>query len=55
MLPKSYVFTLLRNDGPSKDEKDAHWSMIVHGGEHKSVRVDAADNMGGDFRTLKPI
>ena len=55
MLPKSDVFMLLRNDGPSKDEKDAHWSMIVHGGEHKLVRVDAADNMGGDFRTLKPI
>jgi hypothetical protein len=29
--------------------------MIVHGGERKSVRVDVADNMGGDFRALKPI
>ena len=55
MLPKSDVFMLLRNDGPSKDEKDAHWSMIEHGGEDKLVRVDAADNMGGDFGTLKPI
>ena len=55
MLPKSDVFMLLRNDGPSKDEKDAYWSMIMHGGEHKLVRVDDADNMGGDFRTLKPI
>ena len=54
MLPKSDVFMLLRNDGPSKDEKDAHWSMIVHGGEHKFVRVDAAADMGGDLRTLKP-
>jgi hypothetical protein len=54
MLPKSDVFMLLRNDGPSKDERDAHLSMIVHGGEHKLVRDDAADDMGGDFRTLKP-
>ena len=52
LLPKSDVFMLLRNDGHSKDE---HWSMIVHGGEHKLVRDDATDDMGGDFRTLKPI
>ena len=55
MLPKSDVFMLLRNDGPSKDGKDVHWSMIMHGGEHKLVRNDTADDMGGDFRTLKPI
>ena len=39
MLPKSDVFMLLRNDGPSKDEKDTHWSMIVHGEEGKLVRM----------------
>jgi hypothetical protein len=55
MFPKSDLFTLLRNDGLSKDEKDAHWSMIVHGREHKLLRIDNADNMGGDFGTLKPI
>ena len=54
MLPKSDAFMLLRNDGPSKDERDAHWSMIVHGGEHKLVRDDAAADTDGDFRTLKP-
>ena len=53
MLPKSDVFMLLRNDGPSLDEKDKHWSMIVRGEEHKLVRVDA-DDMRGYFRTLKP-
>ena len=55
MLHKSDVFMLLRNDGPSKDGKDAHWSMITHGGEYKLVRDDTTDDMGGDFRTLKPI
>ena len=55
MLPKSDVFMLLGNNGPSKNGKDAHWSMITHGGEHKLVRDDSADDMGGDFRTLKPI
>ena len=55
MLPKSDVFMLLRNDGPSKDEKDAHWSMIMRGGERRLARDDAADDMGGDFRALKPI
>ena len=54
MLPKSDAFMFLRNDGPSKDERDAHWSMIVHGGEHKLVRDDAAADTDGDFRTLKP-
>jgi hypothetical protein len=27
MLPKSYVFVTLRNDGPSMNERDKHWSM----------------------------
>ena len=51
MLPKSDVYLLLRNNGPSKDGKDAHWSMITHGGEHKLVRDDTTDDMGGG----KPI
>ena len=31
MLPKLDTFVLLTNEGPSKDKKDAHWSMIKHG------------------------
>ena len=30
MLAKSDLFVILRNDGPSKDERDKHWSMISH-------------------------
>ena len=30
MLPKSDVFEILRNDCPSKDERDKQWSMISH-------------------------
>jgi hypothetical protein len=29
ILPKSDMFVTLRNDGPSMDERDKHWSMIV--------------------------
>ena len=52
MLPKSDVFMLLRNDGPSKDEKDAYWSMFVHGGR-RLVRDDAADDIGAEFQILE--
>ena len=54
MLPKSDVFMLLRNNGPSTDERDKHWSMIVHGdggSNHVRIRDDATSE---DFRTLKP-
>jgi len=53
MLPKSDVFMLLRNDGPSMDKKDEYWSMIVHGDGSKRVRMED-DATSGDFRTLKP-
>ncbi|KAK1663967.1 hypothetical protein QYE76_052126 [Lolium multiflorum] len=40
MLPKSDMFVTLRNDGPSMDEEDKHWSMITHGGDgSKHVRI----------------
>jgi hypothetical protein len=45
MLPKSDVLMLLRNDGPSMDERDKHWSMIMHGDDGSNrVRIwdDAA-------------
>jgi hypothetical protein len=45
MLPKSDVFMLLRNYGPSMDERDKHWSMIMHGDDGSNcVRIqdDAA-------------
>jgi hypothetical protein len=54
MLSKSDVFMLLRNDGPSMDERDKHWSMIMHGdngSNHVRIQDDAASE---DFRTLKP-
>ena len=50
MLPKSDVFMLLRNDGTSMDERDKHWSMVVH---DKLVRIEDGAS-SGDFRTLKP-
>jgi hypothetical protein len=54
MLPKSDVFMLLRNDGPSTDERDKHWSMIVHG-DDGSNRVRIQDDAASeDFKTLKP-
>jgi hypothetical protein len=43
MLPKSDVFMLLRNDGPSMDERDKHWSMIMHG-DDGSNRVRIQDD-----------
>lgn len=53
MLPKSDVYILLRNNGPSMDEKDKHWSMIMHGDGSKRLRIED-DATTGDFRTLKP-
>jgi hypothetical protein len=53
MLPKSDVFVTLRNDGPSMDERDKHWSMNMHGdgNEHEKIEDDAVRE---DFKTLKP-
>jgi hypothetical protein len=53
MLPKSDMFVTLRNDGPIMDERDKHWSMIVHGDGSKRLRIEE-DATSGDFRTLKP-
>ena len=53
MLPKSDVFMLLSNDGPSMDKKDEYWSMIVHGEGSQRVRIED-DATSGDFCTLKP-
>jgi hypothetical protein len=53
MLPKSDMFVTLWNDGPSMDERDKHWSMIVHGDGSKRLRIEK-DATTGDFRTLKP-
>jgi hypothetical protein len=52
MLPKSDMFVTLRNEGPSMDERDKHWSMIVHGYGSKRLRIKE-DATSGDFRTLK--
>jgi hypothetical protein len=53
MVPKSDMFVTLRNGGPSMDERDKHWNMIVHGDFSKRLRMEE-DAMNGDFRTLKP-
>ena len=53
MLPKSDVYLLLRNNGPSMDEKDKYWSMIVYGDSSKRWRIED-DATTGDFRTFKP-
>jgi hypothetical protein len=53
MLPKSDMFVTLRNDGPSMDESDKHWSMIMHGDGSKPLRIEE-DATSGDFRTFKP-
>jgi hypothetical protein len=53
MLPKSDMFVTLRNDGPSMDERNKHWSMIVHRDGSKRLRIEE-DATSGDFRTLKP-
>jgi hypothetical protein len=52
MLPKLDIFVTLRNDGPIMDEKDKHWSMIVHGDGSKRLKIEE-DATIGDFRTLK--
>jgi hypothetical protein len=53
MLSKSDVFVTLRNDGPSMDERDKHWSMIMHGNGSEHVRIEE-DATSENFRTLKP-
>jgi hypothetical protein len=53
MLLKSDMFVTLRNDGPSMDERDKHWSMIMHGDSSKRLRMEE-DATSGDFRILKP-
>jgi hypothetical protein len=53
MLPKADMFVTLRNDGPSMDERDKHWCMIMHGDGCKHLRMEE-DTTSGDFKTLKP-
>ena len=54
ILPKSDVFMLLRNNGPSMDKKDNQWSMIMHREGSKLVRIED-DATSEDFSTLKQI
>jgi hypothetical protein len=53
MVPKSDMFVTLRNDGPSMDERDKHWSMIVHEDGSKRLRTEE-DVTSGDVITSKP-
>jgi hypothetical protein len=52
MLPKSGVLVLLRNDGLSVDERDKHWSMVIHGEGNKHM-IHEEHAASGEFRTLK--
>jgi hypothetical protein len=49
MLPKSDVFMLLRNYGPSMDERDKHWSMIMHGNDGSNCVRIQDDTASEDF------
>jgi hypothetical protein len=53
ILSKLDVLLMLKNDGPNEDEKDKHWSMIMHGYGSKLLRIEE-DATNGDFRILKP-
>jgi hypothetical protein len=53
MLPKSDVFILLRNDGPSMDKKDNQWIMMMHGDDNKCARIED-DPASAYFRFLMP-
>jgi hypothetical protein len=52
MLPKSDILVLLRNDGLSMDERDKHWSMVIHREDNKHM-IQEEDAASGEFRTLK--
>jgi hypothetical protein len=52
MLSKSDVLVLLRNDGLSMDERDKHWSMVIHREDNKHM-IQEEDAASGEFRTLK--
>ena len=48
LLRKSDMFVTLRNNGPSKEEKDKHWSMMIHGDGSKHAR-SGEDATNGDM------
>jgi hypothetical protein len=52
MLLKLDVFVTFKNDGPSMDESDKYWSMIMYGDGSKHVRIEE-NTANEDFRTLK--
>ena len=54
LLPKTDVFVILRNNGPSEELMDKHWSMIVHGDGNKHTRIED-DATHGESRVLKPL
>ena len=48
ILPKTDMFVTLRNNGPSEEEKDKHWSMMVHGDGSMHARI-GHDATSGDL------
>ena len=47
------MLVTLTNNGPSEEEKDKYWSMIIHGDGSKNARI-GDDVTHGDFRIVKP-
>jgi hypothetical protein len=54
LLPKLDVFVSLRNDAPRMDDRDKHWSMIMHGDDNNYMRIEE-DATSENFGTLKPL
>ena len=48
ILPKTDMFVTLRNNGPSQEEKDKHWSMMIHGYSSMHARI-GHDATSGDL------
>ena len=48
ILPKTDMFVTLRNNGPSQEEKDKHWSMMIHGDGSMHARI-GHDATSGDL------
>ena len=53
MLPKLDTFVFLKNEGPSLNKKDEHWSKIKHG-DDGMCKGNKSGVSSDEFRTLKP-
>ena len=51
-LPKTDMFVTLRNNGPSQEEKDKYWSMMVHGDGSMHAWI-GHDAISGDLDEIR--